>query len=139
MHKAIYRSTEKKQNKKLENLLQVLSNRQQKDLHRIVLTSAKETRFIKTEDIIRCESSNNYTSFFLKGGEKIMVSKPIFEYEEMLAGYGFIRCHQTHLVNKRFIKSLVKQDGGYLLMEDNTQIPVSRLKKDFIKAELEKN
>jgi two-component system LytT family response regulator len=52
------------------------------------LTSAKETRFIRTQDIIRCESSNNYTTFFLFGREKIMTSKPIFEYEEILANYG---------------------------------------------------
>ena len=137
VNKAIYRSAEKKQNKKLENLLQVLQNQQQKYTHRIALTSAKETRFIKTQEIIRCESSNNYTTFFIIGGEKIMTSKPIFEYEEILNEYGFIRCHQTHLVNKRFIKSLVKQDGGYLLLEDDTQIPLSRMKKDMIKKELE--
>ena len=102
VQKAIYRSSEKKQNRKLENLLDVLQNEQQKDTHRIALTSAKETRFIKTKEIIRCESSNNYTTFYILGGERIMVSKPIFEYEEILQGYGFIRCHQTHLVNKRF-------------------------------------
>lgn len=136
VQKAIYRSSEKKQNRKLENLLDVLQNEQQKDTHRIALTSAKETRFIKTKEIIRCESSNNYTTFYILGGERIMVSKPIFEYEEILQGYGFIRCHQTHLVNKRFIKSLVKQDGGYLLLEDGTEIPVSRMKKEMVRKEL---
>lgn len=139
VNKAIYRSHEKKQNKKLENLLLVLENQQQRDLHRIALTSAKETRFIKTADIIRCESSNNYTTFFLVSGDKILVSKPIFEYEEILSVYGFIRCHQSHLVNKNHIRSMVKEDGGYLLLEDNTQIPISRLKKDYVKTELEKN
>ena len=139
VNKAIYRSVEKKQNQKLENLLQVLENQQERNLHRIALTSARETRFIKTANIIRCESSNNYTTFFLIDGEKIMVSKPIFEYEEILSAYGFIRCHQSHLVNKKHIRSLVKDDGGYLLLEDNTQVPVSRLKKEFVKIELEKN
>lgn len=139
VNKAIYRSNEKKQNKKLENLLLVLENQQQRDLHRIVLTSAKETRFIKTAEIIHCESSNNYTTFFLVSGEKIMVSKPIFEYEEILSAYGFIRCHQSHLVNKIHIRSLVKEDGGYLLLADNKQVPISRLKKEFVKNELEKN
>jgi two-component system LytT family response regulator len=139
VHKAIYRSSEKKQNKKLENLLQVLEHQQQKNLHRIALTSAKETRFIRTQDIIRCESSNNYTTFFLFGREKIMTSKPIFEYEEILVNYGFIRCHQSHLVNKKHIKSWVKEDGGFLLLDDNTQVPISRQKKEFVRAELEKN
>ncbi len=131
VHKAIYRSTEKRQNKKLENLLQVLGHQQQKELHRIALTSAKETRFIRTQDIIRCESSNNYTTFFLFGSEKIMTSKPIFEYEEILTNYGFIRCHQSHLVNKKHIKSWVKEDGGFLLLDDDTQVPISRQKKNM--------
>lgn len=67
----------------------------------------------------------------------MVTSKPIFEYEEVLQDYGFIRCHQTHLVNKRFIKSLVKQDGGYLLLEDGTKVPISKLKKEQVKRMLE--
>jgi len=137
VNKAIYRSRQKKQNKQLENLVEILEQR--KESHRIALPGAKETRFVKTSDIIRCESSNNYTTFFLIGGERIMTSKPIFEYEEILKSYGFIRCHQSHLVNKKYIKSLVKEDGGFILLEDNTQVPVSRLKKDLIRAELERN
>jgi two-component system LytT family response regulator len=63
-----------------------------------------------------------------------MTSKPIFEYEEILTDYEFIRCHQSHLVNKRFIKSWVKDDGGYLILDDLSQIPISRQKKDYIKS-----
>lgn len=139
VHKAIYRSTEKKQNLKLENLLQVLAEQQQKNLHRIALSSAKETRFIRTEEIIRCESSNNYTTFYIAGGERIMTSKPIFAYEDILEEYGFIRSHQSHLVNKRYIKSWVKEDGGFLLLDDNTQVPVSKLKREYINRVLEKD
>ena len=50
----------------------------------------KENRFVNTIDILRCESSNNYTTFFHKGGDKILVSKPIYEYEEILNDYGNI-------------------------------------------------
>lgn len=67
-----------------------------------------------------------------------MVSKPIYEYEGLLGSYGFIRCHQSHLVNKRYIKSWIKEDGGYLLLDDQTQIPISRQKKDSLKEELER-
>jgi two-component system LytT family response regulator len=61
-----------------------------------------------------------------------MVSKPIFEYDELLSSYDFIRCHQSHLVNIKFIKSLLKEDSGYLLMDDNTRIPISRNKKENV-------
>ncbi len=131
--RAIIKISQKKQNLQLENLLQLLQHHQQKEEHRIALTTIKETRFVKTQDIIRCESSNNYTTFFLHPFEKLLVSRPIFEYDEILADYGFIRCHQSHLVNKKFIKSWVKKDGGYLLLEDGSQLPISRQKKDYIK------
>ncbi len=133
VQKATLKSAQKKHNLQLENLLNLIQQKQQKQFHRIALQSTKETRFVEPEKIMRCESSNNYTTFFLSNGEKIVTSKPIFEYEEMLQDYGFVRCHQTHLVNKIFIKSWIKEEGGYLLMEDNTQVPISRQKKEGLK------
>jgi two-component system LytT family response regulator len=133
VQKAIENSNLKNQNLQLENLIRFLKREQQKTAHRIALQGAKETRFVETENIIRCESSNNYTIFFLMNGEKIMTSRPIFEYEEMLNDYGFFRSHQSHLVNKKHIRSWVKEDGGFLLMNDNSQVPVSRNKRDVIK------
>jgi two-component system, LytTR family, response regulator len=133
VQKAAVKSAQKKQNLQLENLIQLLQQKQQKQFHRIALQSTKETRFVEPQKIVRCESSNNYTTFFLSDGERILTSKPIFEYEEMLADYGFVRCHQTHLVNKAFVKSWIKEDGGYLLLEDNARIPISRQKKEELK------
>ena len=138
VNKAMAKSIQKKQNLQLENLLQLLKFNHQKEEHRIALPTAKETRFINPKDIVRCESTNNYTSFYLNSGEKLLVSKPIYEYEELLTDYGLIRCHQSHLVNSRFIKSLVKEDGGYLLLEDGSQLPISRQKKEYIKEMLAK-
>ena len=62
-----------------------------------------------------------------------MVSHPIYEYEHLLADYGFIRCHQSHLINRIFVKSWVKEMGGYILMADNKQVPISRNKKELLK------
>lgn len=138
---AVKKTTErilnKKQNLKLENLISVLQKEHHKEDHRIAISTQKETRFVKTQSIIRCESSNNYTTFYLENGEKLLVSKPIYEYEEILCDYGFIRCHQSYLVNKKFIRSLVKEDGGYLLLNDQTQLPISKNKKEFVSEVLE--
>jgi two-component system LytT family response regulator len=123
----------KSQNKQLENLINLLQKQQDKAGHRIGLTTLKETRFIKPDEIIRCESSNNYTTFYLNSNEEIVVSKPIYEYEQLLNGYGFIRCHQSHIINKQYVKSWVKELGGYILMSDDKQVPISRSKKDLLK------
>jgi two-component system, LytTR family, response regulator len=101
------------------------------------LPALTETRFVPTNSIIRCESSNNYTTFYLSNKEKLVVSKPIYVYEELLNDYGFIRCHQSHLVNKSFIKSWVKTDSGYLLLEDGMQVPISKNKREAIKKALD--
>ncbi|HWB24338.1 MAG TPA: LytTR family DNA-binding domain-containing protein [Chitinophagaceae bacterium] len=128
----------KTQNLLLENLVAHLqADRNSKD-HRIALPGARETRFVLASSIIRCEAANNYTRFYINTGEKIMVSKPIFEYEKLLSDYSFIRCHQSHLVNKKYIKSWVKEDGGYLLLDDGTHIPVSKQKREFTKNKLGK-
>jgi len=132
VQKAEKRITEKMQNRELENLLQLIRNREEKASHKLALPTIKETRFVHPKEIVRCESSNAYTTFYLLNKEKIIVSKPIYEYEELLADFGFIRCHQSHLVNKAYIKSWVKEDGGYLVLDDGGEVPVSRSKKDNI-------
>jgi len=137
VHKAAIKHASNK-NTQLENLLQLLKHQQQKEDHRIALPTTKEIRFIKTVSIVRCEASNNYTTFYFTDGEKLLISKPIYEYEELLKDYGFIRCHQSHLINKKIIKSYVKEDGGYLLLDDNTVIPISKQKKEVIKNLLTK-
>jgi len=128
--RAMANTRDKKKNLQLENLIQLLQEK--KEEHRIALTTMKETRFIRTPEILRCESSNNYTIFFLASGEKLTASRPIFEYEELLKEYGFIRCHQSHLVNRKYVKSWVKEDGGYLLLDNGHQVPVSRNKKEIV-------
>lgn len=124
--------SKKKENLQLENLMELIRDKDAKKDHKLALASTKEIQFVNTSDIIRCESSNVYTQFFLADGKNIMVSKPIFEYEELLANYDFIRCHQSHLVNKKYIKSLVKEDSGYLLLTDQSRIPISRSKKKMV-------
>jgi len=136
VQRAEQRSFEKGQNLQLNNLMDFIKQKDQKQLHRIALQSARETRFVEPSRITRCESSNNYTTIYISGGEKFLTSKPIFEYEQLLSDYGFFRCHQSHLVNKKYIKSWVKEDGGYLLMDDESQVPVSRNNREKLKNEL---
>jgi two-component system LytT family response regulator len=110
-----------------------------KDSPRIALPTLQEILFVKVEDIIRCEASDNYTTFFLKNQEKILVCKTLKEFAELLKPYSFIRSHQSHLVNIQFIKSLLKEDGGVLLLEDKTKIPISRQNREMVKLALSNN
>lgn len=126
---------QKGKNNKLEYLLDILNQKDQK-LNKIVLPLQNEVRYIEINEIIYCEASNTYTYFNLISGEKILVSKPLKEYESMLASYNFIRTHQSYLVNIKFIRSFIKDDGGYLQLKDKTIIPISRARKEYVKKAL---
>ncbi|MBP7555151.1 MAG: response regulator transcription factor [Chitinophagaceae bacterium] len=128
--RAVVAAQKKKHNERLENLIHSISNKNQL---RIAIVSNKETIFLSPETILFCKSDNNYTTFYLKGGQKYISSKPIFEYEELLSNHGFTRCHQSYLVNSLFIKSWIKVDGDRLLMEDDHEIPVARNRKEKVK------
>jgi len=60
----------------------------------------------------------------------IMSSKPLKYFEELLEGYDFVRIHQSHIINLRHIRRYVRGDGGQVIMNNGTEIEVSRRKKD---------
>jgi two-component system LytT family response regulator len=95
------------------------------ELRKIVLKTSDKIHIVNINDIIHCKADNTYTTFFLISGKKILVSKPIKKYEEMFSENGFMRVHQSHLINLNYIQHLNKQEGGFLVMSDNSEIPVS--------------
>ncbi|AHF16253.1 LytR/AlgR family response regulator transcription factor [Niabella soli] len=107
--------------------------RQNNKPSKIALPQQNEIRYVAIKDIIRCEANNAYTYFFLVGDQKILTSKSLKEYEELLAEHQFIRTHQSHLVNPLYIKSLLKEDGGQLLLTNGAKVPISKARKDFVK------
>ncbi|MBN2814718.1 MAG: response regulator transcription factor [Bacteroidales bacterium] len=101
-------------------------------LRKIVLKTFDSIYVVDLQDIIRCESDNSYTLFYLKDNRKIMVSSVLKDYDELLADSGFIRVHKSHLVNLNYIDKFIKSDGGYLIMKDGASVPVSQRKRDMI-------
>jgi len=97
---------------------------------KIVLKTAESIHIIKVSDIIRCEASSNYTKFYLIDGKKLLVSKTLKEFDEMLPSNNFFRPHQSHLVNINYIDRFEKSEGGFLIMKDNATVPVSYRKKE---------
>ncbi len=96
---------------------------------KIVLKTNESIHLIKITDIIRCEADNNYSTFFLQNGEKIVISKGLKEFEDMLSGFGFFRVHQSHLINLNYILRFDKKDGGYIVLTNKSSVPVSQRKR----------
>ncbi|WP_343703242.1 LytTR family DNA-binding domain-containing protein [Chitinophaga sp.] len=130
VNRAIANIEKEKQNERLQNLVYSISHKNQL---KIAVPGNKETLFISPETILFCKSDNNYTVLYLQHNQKLTSSKPIFEYEELLSAHGFIRCHQSYLVNSAFIKSWIRVDGDRLLMEEGHEIPISRNSKEKVK------
>lgn len=119
--------------KQLEVLQDALNK--EKTPEKISLHTQEKIVVVEIANIIRCESDNNYTVFFLNNDEKILVSKTLKTFSDMLKENGFIRVHQSHLVNKKYIKEFIKSDGGYLLLKNKKTIPVSvRKRTEVIEA-----
>ena len=105
---------------------------------RLSLHTLEKIIVVNIEEIIRCKADNNYTIFYLKDKSKILVSKTLKYYSDILKEVNFLRVHQSHLVNKHYIKEFIKSDGGYLILNDSSNIPVSARKKSEIINALKK-
>ena len=80
----------------------------------------------------RRETENNYTTFYLTDGQKLLVSKTLKEFDELLTPCHFLRVHQSHLINLRQIKSFIKTDGGYIRMKDGSSVSISRQRREMV-------
>jgi len=101
---------------------------------KIALTTAYGIELILLEDIVRLESQNTHTMFWLNDRTKKIVSGSIGHFDKTLNEYYFFRIHQSHIINLVHVKSYSKTDGGSVTMSDGISMDVSRRKrKDFMK------
>ncbi|MBF8148589.1 response regulator transcription factor [Winogradskyella sp. F6397] len=129
-------STWEKRRKKMSNeqwqLLQNHLNKPSESCTKIALPTGIGYQIVEINNIIRCQSDSNYTNILCKDGNKILISRTLKEIEELLKDNHFLRVHQSHLINPNFVKGILKQDGGSLIMSDDEEIPVSRQKSKQI-------
>lgn len=114
---------------KLEHIYEAL-NIQHPKANKIALPFGGGYEMVSFEHIIRAESESNYTTVFLDDGKKSVLSKTLSEVEKLLPASQFYRIHHSHLININRIRKIFKSDGGYIIMDDNCQVNISRGKKD---------
>jgi len=85
--------------------------------------------FVNLKDIVRLEADDNYTHLFLKDGQRLTASKTIKSYDDLLQTVNFFRVHKRHVINLNYMRKFVKGDGGYIVMDDDKQIEVSRRRR----------
>ncbi|MEO8768940.1 MAG: LytTR family DNA-binding domain-containing protein [Ferruginibacter sp.] len=85
------------------------------------------------KDIIYCQASSNYTNIYMKGGKKILSSKTLGYYEDILTGHHFFRAHRSYFINLAHVSSYKKGEGGFIIMSNGDEVELSRYNKnDFM-------
>ncbi|MDQ2721076.1 MAG: LytTR family DNA-binding domain-containing protein [Bacteroidota bacterium] len=129
----LFKDQGKQTPEKLEVLRQNLSDsRSQND--KITISTSEGVEFIEIKDILRIESSSNYSKIFFTDGRSFLVTKLLKDFEEILLPYRFYRIHNSHLINLSYIKKYIRGDGGQVIMQNDEIIDVARRKKEeFLK------
>jgi two-component system LytT family response regulator len=120
-----------KQGHNKERLTVLKENFKDNTVKKLALPVAEGLIFADTDTLTHLEADGAYTHFHFEDGKKIVVSKKIKEFEEALTQQSnFFRTHRSFIVNLKKIKLYVKQEGGYVLLENDIQVPLARERKD---------
>jgi two-component system, LytTR family, response regulator len=132
LQESIDRAIKRIENRTSQNNFKVLIDnlKTPKDKNnKIPLPVINGLEFVTIGSIVYCEADEDYTHVFLNDGTKMIVTKSIKDFEDHLGNYDFFRTHHSYLINKSYIKKYTKGEGGTILTELNTEIPVSRRRK----------
>lgn len=104
---------------------------------KLILHSTKGFSIVDIKNILYCKSDGNYLHFVCRDGTDLLVTTNMKEYESVLEEYDFCRIHRSYLVNLRAVKHFIKTDGGMVVLENGSKLPVATRKKDFFMFHIE--
>jgi two-component system LytT family response regulator len=134
LKEAVNKAEEKQKQQNLKpNIDALLGNYKRPDEEpNIVLSTSDKVSVVKISEIVRCESSNYYTFFYFIDRKRILVSRTLKDNEELLSEYNFLRIHKSHLINLKYVTTFSRNERGFVLMADGSEVPVSRRKREKV-------
>jgi two-component system, LytTR family, response regulator len=137
---AILKAHKRIQNDRILEQLDVFRNQfKSAESKRIVLNTADMLHIVDVDDITYCLADGAYTHFFFTNRKEILVSKTLAHFENIIDNNHFIRTHQSYLVNMRHVTQFDKRNGGFLILPNSIEIPVSTRKKEEVLAHFKSN
>jgi two-component system LytT family response regulator len=116
----------------LKNLLSTLQNPRSRK-NKLAVPTQQGLEMIEIQEIMRCEAANGYTIIHLRNDKPILSSRDLKTYQELLDEYDFFRIHDSHLVSHLHIQKILNEDGGIVVMSNETKLPIARRRKsDFL-------
>lgn len=130
---AVQKAIKKRDGSQLkQQITLLLENLQSKNasLQKIAVPTQQGFDFITTEQIILCEASGNYTIFYTTDNQKVVSSKNIKDYEDILPANLFFRVHYSYIININRVKRYYKGRGGYVIMDNDAKIEVAQRRRE---------
>ena len=135
LKQAITRVSRRLKEKNIDTRIHTLLNNfkpENATLQKIALPTAEGCTFEEISSIMYLQAENSYTYIYCKDKPRMLVSKSLKEFEDLLPETAFCRIHHSSIVNLNFVKKYFKGRGGYVQMEDGTTVEISvRKKNDF--------
>lgn len=104
--------------------------------NRLALTTAEGIYVVDKTNIIRVEAMSNYSVFILAGSKKIIVSRTLKEFEEVLDDESFMRVSRSVIINLAYVVKYIKGNGGTVELSDGAEVEVSSQKKELLLQKL---
>jgi two-component system LytT family response regulator len=134
---AVMRVTERSQQRNIIDQMQVfLDNMGTYSLaqQKMAVPTVDGLIFINLREVVRFEAKSSYTQINLENGEVVMATRTIKDYEDILPETLFCRIHNSHIINLQKIEKYHKGRGGYVILEDGSEIEVaSRRRQEFMR------
>lgn len=131
LKEAVIRVSRRKSEKSVGNFSILLDNLKSGSPRKLAIPTSQGFEYILVDNIVHIEAERSYCHIYLLDKRKIMVSKCMNDYQQILDERKFFRTHNSHLINLQHVKMYVKRDGGHVEMTDGSIVPLSRRKKDY--------
>ncbi len=120
---------ERNQKNYIQHARILLENKKVGAQQKIMLPTLEGFDIINIDSILYCEAADNFTKFYLEGGQTLLICRTLKYFEEVLNEHRFLRIHRSYLINPDFVIRYSKGKGGYVTMKNNMELEVSPTKK----------
>jgi two-component system LytT family response regulator len=103
-------------------------------LNKIAIPSMDGMLIYNLSEILYLKGESNYSNVVFKDQPKLLTTRTLHDFEEILPAHIFFRPHHSFIININFIRRYIKGDGGRIEMANGDFVDVSRNKKEeFLK------
>ena len=135
---AVYKAEEKiLSSAGVVNIQNLLHNiKQPAQQQKIALPNRDGYEFVQVNSILYCGAEGAYTKVVFADKHSLLISKTLGDIEEMLPTEIFIRIHHSTIVNLNAVTHYIRTDGGYVVMNTNEKLMVSKARKEVLLEKL---